>query len=179
MGLFGRKPSHAKQVEATWTVFGNLMAVTVEERAGAPEGLDFKRPDSVFRYAVFCLSATHAACEYKMSNPDAVLNESLSLLVQAVVGSPDDFLSGQMTSSQEIANRAAALLQDFLQRWSAWMEIAKGKNSPADHSLVIAMIYETESPDPISDGDGERLCPLAIWIESRLGAMSGAFGDMT
>jgi hypothetical protein len=40
------------------------------------------------------------------------------------------------------------------------------------------MLRSTESADPGTSADAQRLWPLASWIEGQLDAMAGAFSDM-
>ena len=115
----------------------------------------------------------------KMSNPDAVLNELLQVFVCSAAESEAEMFSGESRQPQQIANDAGELLQDFLNRWSAWMDIEQGGNSQAATALVIDMIHDTETEESAQEGDAERLWPLATWIESRLSVMGSAFDSMT
>ena len=68
MSWFNRKTSHARQVEAIVTVFGNLYEKTTRGGADAPTVLKFSASDSRFRYLMFCVSAAFYSCAPVMKN---------------------------------------------------------------------------------------------------------------
>lgn len=178
LGLFGGKSSHKKEVDAAFKVLGNLFEKTTEGGSDAPLVLKFDLRDSRFRYFVFCLSTVQMACARRMKNPDAVLNDLLHTVVAGAIGAnPQHFFSGPV-DPQQAANKAGEHLQDYLHRWSAYVDIVNGGNTAAATGIVAGMLRHTESERPPTQEDTRRLWPLATWIEKRLEAMGGAFTNM-
>jgi hypothetical protein len=113
-----------------------------------------------------------------MENPDAVLNDVLHTVVAGAVGTdPQHFFSGPV-DPQQAANKAGEYLQNYLHRWSTYVDIVKGGNAAAATGIVAGMLRHTESENPPTQEDARRLWPLATWIEERLKAMGGAFINM-
>ena len=75
---------------------------------------------------------------------------------------------------QEAANESV-MLQDYLNRWSAYLDIKRGGNSAAATSVICRMIFEAESAGDPTSADAERLWPLATWIEDNWHIMSRDF----
>ena len=84
-------------------------------------------------------------------------------------------LFGGRVDTQEAANQGAMYLQDLLHRWSAYVDIVKGGNRQSGTTIVCSMLRSTESNDPAGQTDGQRLWPLALWIENTLIAMRNEF----
>ena len=179
MGWFGGKSTHKKEADAALTVLCNLFEKTTVGGLDAPLVLKFELRDSRLRYFVFCLSAIQMACARRMKNPDAVLNDLAHRVVAlAIDAEPQQFLGGPPDDPQHVATKAAECLQDYLHRWSAYVDIVDGGNAAAATGIVAGMLRHTESQNPPTQEDVRRLWPLATWIEQRLEAMAGAFADM-
>jgi hypothetical protein len=178
---FGGKSDHKKQVDAGIMVLGNLYEKTTDGGSDAPLVLRFEMADSRFRYLVFCLGTFQMACARRMKSPDSVLNELLRSVVIGAVGDAEQqqLFFGGPTDPQHAANLGAQYVQEFLNQWSAYVDIAEGGNANAATSLIAGMLRSTESAAPASAADGHRLWPLAEWIEDRLDAMGGAFSNMS
>jgi hypothetical protein len=164
MGLFGGKPKHARSVELL--VENAVRLWRAEQPEGYPADLQLEDPDSQFRFLVFCMSAVHYACASRMPNPDAVLNEAVRHLVALALSDTDTFFGGAVTP-QDAANRTA-IIQDFLNRWSAYKDIREGGNPAAATGIIAGMLKEVESPTPATQDDSERLVSLAKSVESLL-----------
>lgn len=160
MGWFG-KSKHKKQVDAAFRVFMNLFEKTIDGSSDAPRVLSSQLRDSRYRYLLFCLSTVQVACARHMENPDAILNDLLHIAVSGAVGvDPQQFFGGPVDPQQ------------------AAVDITKGGNAAAATGIVAGMLRHTESDDPPTQQDADRLWPLAVWIEQSLAAMAGAFTDM-
>ncbi len=177
MGWFGRKSTHKKQVDAAFKVVGNLYDASTTGRAGAPLVLRFALPDSRFRYMMFCLSTVQAACARLMRNPDTVLNELGIRLVYGIVATDSQQFFGQTVDVQHAAN-VSACLQDYLHRWSAYVDMVRGGSRLEATNLICEILRSTESADPTGWQDIGRLLPLARWIEGQFDAMATAFSNM-
>jgi hypothetical protein len=179
MGWFSRKPSHQAQLLAMAKIAANLCEQSIDPRHG-PVLLRLSRPDSLFRYMMFCFSTVQVACAKRMSNPDAVMNECVQNGIVAWV--TDAKLSKQMFGGpiemQQAGNLGIGLLQDFLHRWSAYIDIAKGGNRGAATGIVCRMLQEVETAEPAQEGDGERLWPVALLIEAQFEAIDKAFVEL-
>jgi len=177
MGWFSGKSTHQKQVEEAIRISTNLYEDTKPGAAAAPAPLHFCLPDSQYRYLLFCLSAMQTACASKMKNPDAVLNECFDLMIRLCTTEGDRvFFFGRPVDAQEAANQGGAYLQDFLHRWSAYVDIVQGGNRQTGTAIICSMLRCVESDDPAGPTDGPRIWPLALWIENGLPAMRKAFG---
>jgi hypothetical protein len=175
---FGGKSTHKKEVDAAFKILGNLFEKTTEGKSDAPIVLKFDLRDSRFRYFVFCLSTVQTACASRMKNPDAVLNDLLHTVVAGAIGMDTQQFFGGSVDPQQAANMAGEYLQNYLHRWSAYVDIVNSGNAAAATGIVAGMLRHTESASPPSQEDAQRLLQLATWIEKRLGAMAGAFTDM-
>ena len=179
MGWFSGKPTHRKEVDAAFKVLGNLFEKTTGGGSDAPLVLTFERRDSRFRYFVFCLSTVQMACARRMKNPDAVLNDLLHTVISGAVGVDPQLFFGGPVDPQQAATKGGECLQEYLHRWSAYVDIVGGGNAGAATGIVAGMLRDTESPNSPTQEDARRLWPLATWIEERLDAMEGAFADMS
>ena len=178
MGLFG-KSRHKKEVDAGFKILANLYSKTTEGGADAPLVLNFERPDSHFRYFIFCLSTMHKSCANRMSNPDAVLNELMHDIITTTIKADPILFFGSNIGVQTVANKGSEYIQDYLNRWSAYVDIVEGGNNSAATTIVCSMLRDIESSSEPSEEDTQRLWPLAVWIEESLDAMAGAFLNMT
>jgi hypothetical protein len=178
LAWFGGKSAHKKEVDAAFKVLGNLFEKTTEGGSDAPLVLKFALRDSRFRYFIFCLSTVQMACARRMGNPDAVLNDLLhTMVIGAISVDPQQFFGGPV-DPQQAANKGGEYLQDYLHRWSAYVDIVKGGNTAAATGIVGGMLRHTESDSAPTQEDSRRLWDLAIWIEERLEAMGDAFTKM-
>jgi hypothetical protein len=141
--------------------------------------MKFDLRDSRFRYFVFCISTVQMACARRMKNPDAVLNDLLHVAVGGAIGvDPQGFFGGPVDDPQQAANSAGEYLEEYLHRWSAYVDIVGGGNAAAATGIVAGMLRHAESANPPTQEDTRRLWPLAAWIEGSLEAMTDAFTDM-
>jgi hypothetical protein len=192
MGWFGVKSSHQKEVAAVTRIAANLCEITTRppidskrealiRAAHVPTMvLRFQLPDSLFRYMTFCLTTVITGCARSMKNADAVLNECAHNL-DRMIDTPfaaEMFGAGPL-DRQKVANDGAAYLQDFLDRWSAYVEISKGGNGQAATSLVCSMLRDTESLAPAAEGEGPRLWPLAVYVEQSLDKFDRYFIELS
>lgn len=179
MGWFGGKTSHEKAVIAVMTVQHNLFEKsTVRQSGDFPHVLKFELSDSRFRYYLFCFSTVVAACARHMKNPDAVLNDILQrAIINAAGEARQQFLGDESVTPQAIADRAGLYVQEYLHRWSAYVDIVGGNPSAAT-GIVVGMLRHAESTRPAAEDDAIRLWPLAVSIETQLEDMAGAFSDM-
>ncbi len=174
MGLFG-KSKHEKQVEGLARVMVNLYLMTTEGRHGAPVVLSFQRRDAHYRHLMFCLSTAHVACAHVMGNADAVLNDVLQRAVVFALTEQQTLFFGGVMQPQQAANEGAALLQEYLHHWSAYVDIVQGNNRADATRLVCSMLADVEGLEALTETDAGRLWPLASWIEEHLATMRRGF----
>lgn len=166
MGWFSRKPSHEKQVAAVQRMTVNMFEKIVAPGRIEGSGLQFRLPDSQFRFLMFCAASVHTVCAKRMSNPDAVLNEFVPNLIRGALSSDEQHtFFGDVVKPQAVATHGMNCLGDFLDRWSAYIDVARGGNSQAATSLVASMLFVTESLGDASEVDGPRLWQLARFVE--------------
>jgi hypothetical protein len=173
MGLFSRKPSHRKYVESTYALAGLIF-----DRTYGPKSVvklpKFERNDSPFRHLFFCLSTVHMVCASQMKNPDAVLNEAAHTLLTIALSEREKYFSGEV-NPQEAANLSAECLNDFLHRWSTYIEIIEGGNNLAARNIISGMIWDVATVKPITDKDADSINDLASWFQNGLKDFQEAF----
>ena len=181
MGWFSRKPTPEKQVEAAVTVASNLYLQTIPGAEQAPAPLMFSLPDSRFRYLLFCLSATVTAVlaydEKKNLQPEVLFNGCLHFATWAATENAQDYFSGP-SSSKDAINNASDYFMVFLKHWTIWPDLEKEGKSSEIIDLICSMIQTTESNEPITKKDMQRLGPLALQIDCRMPTMHGAFTEL-
>ena len=167
-----------KQVEAAIKVASNLYLHTTPGAEDAHVSLQFRLPDSRYRYLIFCFSAMSTACASQMKNPDAVMSECLRFLVTwTATESVQEFFGGPV-DSQRVANTGAAYLQEFLNNWSRYVELEKEGRNAGNIDLICSMIHTTESNEPAGKAGAKRLGELALQIQDWLPTMRGAFIEL-
>jgi len=182
MRWFSRKPTQQKYIDAAIKVATNLYLNTIPGAVDAPAHLQFNLPDSRFRYMIFCLSAVVAAAlaydEKKQIQPEPLIKGCLHFATRTVTKSAQEYLSDLATSQDSISDSATAHFQEFLKCWSRWPNFKKeGRNSEII-GLICSMIHATESNNPPTESDRERLGPLALQIDCWLPTMRGAFNEL-
>ncbi len=176
---FRREPTHEKQLTSAATIYENVSAKLggTHPDQSAPTVLQLGLPDSHLRLAIFSLSVVQLACARHMTNPDAILNEMLHAIMHRIMENPSHFLGGSV-EPQAAVNRAASYLEDYLHRWSSYVDIVEGGNKSAASGIVLGMLRSIESSEPPTGETAPRLEPLAYWIEGNLSIISGAFVDL-
>ena len=178
MGWFNRKPTQQKYVEAAITVASNLYLHTIPGAKDAPATLKFSLPDSRYRYLIFCLSAMTTACAQEMKNPETVVNECAHFFVTwAITENVQEFFGGSV-NPQDVANNGAAYLQEFLNKWSTYVELEKEGRNTEIIELICSMIHTTESNTPAEKIDMQRLGKLALQIDCQIPTMRRAFIEL-
>jgi len=174
MGWFG-KPSHEKSLNAVCGVACNIYEQTTDEKTHGIQKPKFLLPDSPFRYLMFSLATAFVASAGRMKNADAVLNDLMQrLIVRYVMPRAIEFF-GRPIDPQEAADLAGKYVKEYLDRWSAQIDIKKAGNYDGAIGIVTGMIRNTESEDSPNQEDRERIFPLARWITENLPAMTRAF----
>jgi hypothetical protein len=178
MGWFNRKPTQEKYLQAAVTVASNLYAITIPGGSDAPVTLEFGLPDSRYRYLIFCLSTAAMAAivydEEKNIQPDRLVNGCLSFATWAATHLASEYF-GAPATAEESSGNAAAHFQYFLNQWSRWPALEKDGRNLETIDLICSMIHTTESNEPASPTDLERLGPLGLDICCRLPTMRRAF----
>ena len=128
---------------------------------------------------MFSAATAYVACAPQMKNPDAVVNDLNSRLVAAAIQLDSNRFFGGLVEPQEAANKAGKYVQDYLNQWSAQIDIRKAGNAYGATGIVAGMIHHTESEFPPTKEDSERLFKLAHWIVGSMGGMAEAFSDLT
>jgi hypothetical protein len=116
----------------------------------------------------------HVGVAPKVGNADAVLNEAFRTLISFSLQPEWRTAFTPPDEPQEAANFADQWLVDYLERWSAYIEISQGGNRDAATSVVCSMLRDAEAT---TSGDAEtyaRLLPMARWMEERLAQIRSA-----
>jgi len=178
---FSRKPTQQKYVDAAIKVATNLYLQTIPGAVDAPAPLQFNLPDSRFRYMIFCLSAALTAAlaydEKKHIQPEILIKGCLDAANLIATKDAQEYLGGP-ASSQDSVENASAYLTEFLKHWSRWPELEKEGRNAEIIELISSLIHTTESNNPLTASDQERLGPLALQIDCWLPTMRGAFTEL-
>src|SRR5438105_4066598 len=101
MAWFSRKPRTEKQVAAAVKVASNLYLHTVPGGEGAVVNLEFGMPDSRYRYLMFCLSATAAACAGEL-DLDPLGEAAFGLTAAMAQERTQEFFGGPVNASDAL-----------------------------------------------------------------------------
>jgi hypothetical protein len=167
MGWFSRRKTSQQQKhrEAAIKVASNLFLVTSPGGEHAVVPLQFTLPDSPYRYLIFCMSATAAACAPEM-DLDAV-SGALEKLALVAVERPQDF-----------AVTGLPRLKFFLNTWTRCLELEKTGENQGIIEMICLMLRSTESDVPGNKDDVGRLRELALWIYGHFPAMRDRYVEL-
>jgi hypothetical protein len=191
MGLFRRKPSQKKYVEAAIKVATNLYLNTTQVKEGQPPAVHdlllrgdfphFRRQDSRYRYLIFCFSGAITAAlvydEKKLVQPEALIQGCFNFAMQYATEYRQEFFD-ELTDSQDSIGRTMDYFAELGKYWSRWAEFEKENNSDETNNVICCMIHTAESDEPITDTDLRRLGELALQIDCWIPTMHGAFMEL-
>ena len=130
---------------------------------------------------IFCLSAALTAAlaydEKKHIQPEILIKGCLDAANLIATKDAQEYLGGP-ASSQDSVENASAYLTEFLKHWSRWPELEKEGRNAEIIELISSLIHTTESNNPLTASDQERLGPLALQIDCWLPTMRGAFTEL-
>jgi hypothetical protein len=174
-----RTPSNVKgsPVETIVRMTGNLYEQTKPSSAEAPTELRFELPDSTFRYLIFCLSAVEAACTGLIANPEVVIYECLGFLSGFSITKTGAELLGRSFSREYAQQTAPDYLESFRTQWVSYIEFDIDENYADGMDVICSMIRATESNEPVTEEDNQRLGPLALEIADWLPTIRSMFAE--
>jgi hypothetical protein len=174
------KATNQAQILAMTKIAVGLCERTMDPDSDAPPALLPMRPDSRLRYMMFCISTVQAVCARRMSHPDEVLNECArkAIAAHATEARLSDWASRTPSELDQTLDFGIGCLQNFLHRWSTYVAIGRNGRREAATSILCSMLFDVDSADPAEEGDGDRLWPLALWIEGQFGAIDKAFVEL-
>jgi hypothetical protein len=175
MGWFSRKPKTARHVQSAVKVASNLYLLTIPGGEDAVAELQFTMPDSRFRYLMFCMSATMAACATELDINAA--GEAVYALVHVTAQERPQEFFGAAVNVSDVLRNVTPMVQWFMNTWARCVELEKERRITDIVDLIAAMMHTTESPLPATEEDTERLGPLALQIHCRMPAMCRAFRE--
>jgi hypothetical protein len=150
MGWFIRKPKIEKQVEAAIKVASNLYLLTIPGGQEAVVKLEFCLPDSRYRYLMFCISATAAACAKDMDINS--VTEAVFGLTEAVATERSQEFFGGPVRPIDAVKGITPTFHWFMNGWARCEELAKERKHlgatapPCSVRLVIYSATDTASP---------------------------------
>jgi len=164
-----------KQVEAAVKIFSNLYLHTTSTSSGV---LHFKFPDSKFRYMIFCMCAMVKACEDIIHDPELLIKDCIQFLASFTThkSNVQDYFDVPI-DPEEAENKGTLYSRNYLENWSKFYEAIKGDNAKEGNSIICSMIYSTETNEPLTKADKERLDELSWVIASFIPSMQNAFID--
>jgi hypothetical protein len=134
MGWFSRKPKIEKQVQAAIKVASNLYLLTVPGGEKAVGNLQFCLPDSRYRYLMFCMSATAAACANDLDIN--AITEAVFALTEAIATErPQEFFGGPVRPLDAVKD-ITPTFHRFMNGWARCEELAKERK----HEEIIQVL---------------------------------------
>ena len=175
VGRNGTSPR--KEVEALIRVASNLYFQTMSGGVWSKESFRFERPDSRYRYLVFCLSVTSKACSglIKIENMSEIFDECVA--VETAWTIEEDVLGyhGDQVDLKVATDKGKLYLRDFSKGWMEYLELEVLGKEMEVSKQVCRMIHSVESETPLSDADSLRLIESAMLISRMLPTMREAF----
>lgn len=105
---------------------------------------------------MFCLCTAYVACARVMGNADAVLNDVFERAALFAMTEQQTFFCGAVRAQQPV-NEGAALLQEYLHRWSAYAGIVQDNNRAAATRLVCSMLADVEGLEALTETDAKTV----------------------
>ena len=181
MGWFSRKPTPQKYIEAAITVALNLYQQAIPGAGDAPAPLEFGLKDSRYRYMIFCLSAVIVSAlgydEKKQIQPEELTKGCLYFAQGLAIRKPQEYFDDP-EKVQNSTDHATPRLMEFFKYWSPLVALEKEEKYVEIIDLVSSIIHTTESNEPISQTDKQRLWPLATKIAGQLPTMRAALIEL-
>jgi len=175
MGLFGGGEKRIrKEIDKVLSFVSTFMVFSFGTENLAKD-LKFERPDSRFRFQIFCLSVVMFSVAHKLGDFDVVaLNACHAVTDTCLEDQVQDF-GGKV--DPETADRQGIDLQGhFLERLNTigkssgsfkdWHEVSKG---------LRELVHEVESPEPLNLEDYERLSEFVGGLWAFMSATSQGF----
>jgi hypothetical protein len=168
----------AKQVATVMKITANLYEQTIGPPL-APSTLRPTRPDSRFRYVIFCLTTVHVVAARHMKKPKAVMDECVHRVVRGALSyEGPDGLFDEPVSQQDAASVALACVNEFLGHWSEYLENLRAQKPRICTSLVATMLRKVEFSQPENQNDNARLSRFALTIEAQFENIDRAFAEL-
>jgi len=173
-----RKPSQENYIEAVIQVGTNLYLYTLPGSKDAPAPLAFRLPDSRYRYLLFCLGTAAMASlvydEKKEIQPQKLLEGCKRAATWLASEQTRDYFDAGFTPADPTATDVGSYLQNIINHWAAWPDLAKANDMQGQWTLISRMVHSAESNEPPDDADLDRLGPLALEITCRMPTMQRA-----
>jgi hypothetical protein len=176
MGWFSRKKNVEAQVKAAARVATNLYFLTVPGGADAVVQLEFIRPDSRYRYLLFCMSATAAACAREMD--DGALEKAVYVLTEVVAQESAQEYFGGPVKVKKVISEITPQFQWLMNGWAHCVDLEREERVGEVVDMISAMIRNAESALPSTGEDVERLKDLASLIYRQFPGMRRAYIDL-
>jgi hypothetical protein len=171
VGWLKRKPTQQKYIEAAIAVASYLYLQTIPGAKDAPALLRFGLEDSRYRYMIFCLSAVIVSAlgydERKQIQPEGFTKGCLDFAQGLAMRKPQEYFDDPANVQNSI-DHATPRLMEFFKYWSPLVVLEREEKYVEIIDLVLSIIHTTESNQPISQTDKQRLWPLATKIAGQL-----------
>jgi len=181
MGWFSRKPTQQKFIEAAISLALNLYQHTIPGAEDAPAPLEFGLKDSRYQYMIFCLSTVIVSAlgydEKKQIQPEELTKGCLYFAQGLAIRKPQEFFDDP-ANVQNSTDHATPRLMEFFKYWSPLVSLDKEGKYVEIIDLVSSIIHTTESNEPISQTDKQRLWPLATKIAGQLPTMRATLVEL-
>jgi hypothetical protein len=181
MSWFSRKPKQQKYVEAAIAITSNLYLHTIPGTENPPAVLEFGLKDSRYRYMIFCLSAVIVSAlgydEKKQIQPEEFTKGCIYFAQGLALRKPQEYFDDP-ESVQSSIDHATPRLMEFFRYWSPLVKLENEEKYTEVIDLVSSIIHTTESDQPISQKDKQRLWPLATKIAGQLPAMRATLVEL-
>jgi len=124
------------------------------------------------------VAAALAYDQKKRIEPDAIIKGCLQFLSWIATESTQEYFDDS-ANPQACIDSASAYFHELLKQWSRWPELEKEGRNAEIIELISSIVHTTESNNPLTASDQQRLGPLALQIDCWLPTMRGAFTELS
>jgi hypothetical protein len=185
MGLFSRRLSLLdRQVAAIRKITANLVEVTAPPLGekprddSAPLVLRLDGPAARVRHVSFCYATAFFFADVAQGRTE-VGARSYRELLEFLMTYPEGSGITRDYAVQAMATEFHSGVAHFMDKWDSYLQLVKQgvRRGPETTSLVVAMLSDIEG-NADTEADGERLHPLAEWVEHTLRPIGKGFDDL-
>ena len=175
MGLFGGGEKQIRKEISKVLGFVEMFIFDRFETDNLAKDLKFERPDSQFRFHIFCLAAVLISVAPKLRDADVVALNACHWATDFCLKDPVRYFGGNV-DPETVDRQGIELHAHFIERLNT-IGMSFGSLEKLDEvaSGFCELVHEVESPEPINQADYERLTEFAAKLYAFMIATAGAF----
>jgi hypothetical protein len=124
------------------------------------------------------MSSMVKACENVINDSELLIKDCIQFLANFTTNKSNvqEYFYGPMDSTSA-ESKGTLYARDFLENWSKFYALTNSDNDKDGISIIGSMIYSTETNEPLTKADLERLYEISCVIASFIPSMQNAFID--